>query len=103
MTYAHVVEVAAPIEMYDALHEELSRQDGGEVDGLLVHVARATATGFQVVEVWESKSHFQRYNQDAVLPTAARLGAGQQGPPLEQRLEEFDVRGLVLTGAKVTA
>lgn len=101
MTYAHVVEVAAPIEMYEALHGELARQDGGEVDGLLLHLGRATTTGFQVVEVWESRSHFERYNDHVVLPTMARLGAGQQGPAPEQSLEEFDVRGLVLTGAKV--
>ncbi len=102
MTYAHVVEVDAPIEMYEAVHGELNRQDGGDVDGLLVHIGRAVPTGFQVIEVWESRAHFERYNDDVVLPTMARLGAGQQGPAPEQRLEEFDVRGLVLTGAKVT-
>ena len=99
MTFAYVADVAAPIEVYDALHAELGRQ--GAADGLLVHIGRATVTGFEVIEVWESKEHFDRYTAQVVLPTMGRLGAGQQGPPPEQTLEEFDVRGLILTGARV--
>lgn len=101
MTYAHIVDVEAPVEMYDVVHAEVMRQSGGTVDGLLVHVGRATAAGFQVLEVWESRSHFQRYNDEVVLPTMARLGAGQSGPQPQQVVEEIAVRGLVLNGGKV--
>jgi hypothetical protein len=98
MTYAHVVDVAAPIEMYDALHAEIVRQSGGTVDGLLVHLGHPTTTGFRVVEVWQSRTHFERYNDEVVLPVIQRMTAGQDGPAPEQAIEAFDVHGLVLAG-----
>ena len=51
MTYAHAVDVAATVEMYEALHAEIVRQSGGTVDGLLVHIGHPSTTGFRVVEV----------------------------------------------------
>ncbi|OJF13654.1 hypothetical protein BG844_14155 [Couchioplanes caeruleus subsp. caeruleus] len=101
VTYAHVVDVPGPIDMYDALHAEIVRRSGGTVDGLLVHVGRPTATGFQVLEVWQSRAHFDRYNDEVVLPTVADMSAGQPGPAPQQAIEEFAVRGLVLEGGKV--
>jgi len=51
--YGVITTVPAPVEMYDEIH----RRFGASVNGLLVHVGRATTDGFQVVEVWESKEH----------------------------------------------
>lgn len=100
MTYAHIVEVAAPVEMYDAVHAEVARLSS-DADGLLVHVGHPTPGGFRVLEVWESRSHFERFNDDVVLPIMVRLGAEQPGPAPEQRVEEIDVHGLVLSGGSV--
>jgi hypothetical protein len=46
--------------MYDTIH----RGVGATVDGLLVHIGRATTDGFQTMEVWESKEHYDRANTD---------------------------------------
>jgi quinol monooxygenase YgiN len=101
MTYGVVVDVAAPAEMYDALQHEVVRSMEGGVEGLLLHVGRATSNGFQVIEVWTDKDRYDRYNEDVVFPAAARLGEGQSGPPPETRTEEFEVRGLVLPAAEL--
>ena len=101
MTYAHVIDVAAPVEMYDALHAEVLRRSGNAADGLLVHVGRPTATGFQVLEVWQCRAHFDRYNDQVVLPAVADMTAGHPGPAPQQAIEEFGVHGLVLEGGKV--
>jgi hypothetical protein len=50
--YGVITTVPAPVEMYDEIH----RRIGASVDGLLVHIGRATTDGFQTLEVWESKS-----------------------------------------------
>jgi hypothetical protein len=55
MTHGLVMNVPAPINFYDALHGEVARRSTAGVDGLLLHVGRATDDGFQVLEVWESK------------------------------------------------
>ena len=49
----------APVEMYDRMHAELIKRAGTSVDGfgLLVHVGRATADGFELFQVFESKEH----------------------------------------------
>jgi hypothetical protein len=101
MTYAHVIDVPAPVEMYDTLHAEILRRSGDTVDGLLVHIGRPTATGFQVLEVWESRSHFDRYNDQVVLPAVEQLTAGRPAPAPQQAIEEFQVRGLMLADGKV--
>jgi hypothetical protein len=47
--YGVITTVPAPVEMYDGMHAEIFRR-AGFVDGLLVHIGRATTDGFQVLE-----------------------------------------------------
>src|SRR4051794_22427181 len=48
------------------------------VDGLLAHVAGQGATGFRVVDVWESGEAFQRFGE-ALMPILQELGV--EGEP----------------------
>ena len=98
MTYAISADVAAPVEMYDAMHAEVVRRSGGSVPGLLVHIGRATATGFQVVEIWESAEDFHQFNVDVVWPVMADLAGDATTAPPAGTTEEFDVHGLILSG-----
>ena len=98
MTYGIVVRVPAPVEMYDRLHAELVRTTTEPVEGLLLHIGRPTGTGFEVIEVWESKEQCDYYNRELVGPVMARF-AGGEVPPQRPDLEEFEVRGLVLPSA----
>jgi hypothetical protein len=41
VTYAQVIDVPVPVEIYDALHAEILRGGGDTVDGLLVHIGRS--------------------------------------------------------------
>jgi hypothetical protein len=99
--YGVITTVPAPVEMYDGVHAELLSQASAGVDGLLVHVGRATTDGFQTLEVWESKEHYDRANTDIVFPLIRKLAGDQPLPPMEQVTEIFDVRGLVLPGSNV--
>src|SRR3954466_6796533 len=45
MTYGVVIDGAAPVEMYDALHAELMRRTTGPLEGFLCHIGRTTPTG----------------------------------------------------------
>lgn len=102
MTYAVAFDVPAPVSLYDAIHAEVVRQSGGAaIEGLLVHLGRATAQGFQVLEVWTSREHFDRYNKEVVEPVMAGLGGGRQPGMNDPSPEEFDLHGLVLGGGEV--
>jgi hypothetical protein len=102
MTYGFIMDVPAPAEFYDALHAEIGRRSSGDVDGAILHVGRTTSTGFQIIEVWESKEQCDRFTAEVVGPAIAALSAG--GPPAgEPTVQEFEPRGLVLPGVRVVA
>jgi hypothetical protein len=94
--YGVTTTVAAPVEMYDGMHAEMTRRNGPSVDGLLVHVGRATADGFEVVEVWESKDHYDRAMAEIVVPLVRELAGARPEPLMEQAVEPFEVHGLVI-------
>jgi hypothetical protein len=99
--YGVITTVPAPVEMYEGVHAEMVKRVGLSVDGLLVHVGRATSDGFQTLDVWESKEHFDRANTDVVFPLMRELAGDQPLPSIEQATEVFDVRGLVIPGSNI--
>jgi hypothetical protein len=99
--YGVITTVPAPIEMYDGMHAELVKRVGMSIDGLLVHIGRATTGGFQTLEVWESKEHYDRANTDIVLPLMRELTGDQPPPSIGQATETFDVHGLVVPGSNI--
>jgi hypothetical protein len=96
MTYAFTVDVPAPMDQYDTVHAEITRRAGSHVDGMIVHFARSTALGFQVLEIWESKEQCDRFNNEVVGPVIAELAAGQPMATTEPVMLEFEPHGLLL-------
>jgi hypothetical protein len=99
VVHAVVLDVPAPVEMYDAIHAELLRHDVTSIDGLILHLGRSTAEGFQVVEVWESAEQYNRYNRDMVAPIMSRVVDGQTVPPPNPTV--INLHGLVIPHAPV--
>jgi hypothetical protein len=103
MAYGITIHVPAPIEMYDAVHAAILARTGTNVDGLLLHIGRATQDGFEALEVWESRDHYDRYNRELVEPLIADLaGPGNASFPGSQQVEEFEVRGLVIPRGSIS-
>ena len=99
--YGVRITVPAPVEMYDGMHAEMKRQSVHSVDGCLVHVGLATPDGFEVLEVWESKEHYDRANAEIVFPLMEKLVGDQPMPPIQQSTEAFEVHGLVIPRAGI--
>jgi hypothetical protein len=99
--YGVITTVAAPVEMYDGMHAEMIKRAGTSIDGLLVHVGRATTDGFQTVEVWESKEDYDRANTELVFPVMRDLAGDEPKPSIEQSIEDFDVHGLVIPNGNI--
>lgn len=95
MTYGLIVDIPAPVEVYDRVHAAMTARADGDGHGLLVHIGRPTPTGFQVIEVWESRETYERATAALVGPLVAELGEALP-PPDRQAVEEFDVHGLVV-------
>ena len=89
MTYGVIVRVPAPIESYRAAHAEIGKVLGSmQPDGLILHVARPIESGFEMFEVWESKEHSDRFNEEIAGPAVNRSGAPADGP--HAQFEEFE-------------
>ena len=99
MTLGVITDVSPPVEPYDAVHAAMLERIGPAFEGLLLHLARPTADGFQVIGVWESREAHQRGNREVVGPVFAEV-LREQAPPVSVDTE-FEVRGLVLPGAVV--
>ena len=99
--YGLITTVSAPVEMYDRMHAEMRKRTGTSIDGLLVHVGRAAPDGFQVLEVWESKDHYDRANTAIVLPLMREMAGEQPLPSDGRETEVFDVHGLVIPAGNI--
>ena len=100
MTYGFVVDVPGPVALYDELHAEVVRRSPRGADGLIVHLGRATDTGFQVIEVWETQEQCDRFNAEVVEPAMAELFEAPPPSPPPPRVE-FEPRGLIVPAADV--
>lgn len=100
MAHGVIANVPAPIDMYDAVNAQVTDQIGGGTPaGLLVHIARKTPDGFQVVELWESKQQADEFQDNVLAPIIDRVSEGE-APPRQEISQEFEVHNFFLgTGA----
>jgi hypothetical protein len=107
VTYAGTVDVHAPAAAYQALHAQLLQRTAGQVDGLLVHLARPTAGGFQVLEICDTRASYDHFNDTVIAPLTARAGLAPPGgtsadsatadpPTPAMSVEQIDISGLVI-------
>ena len=106
MTYAVSIDVHVPAAVYQALHAQHLERTEGQVDGLLVHLARPTADGFQVLEVWDAKASYDHFHSTVIAPLTTEAGLAPPAgtdtddpaaqPLLSMSVTEIDVSGLVI-------
>ena len=94
MTVVMTMDVPVSRADLEAVSAELGTHDNPP-DGLIVHVATATATGVHVTDVWASEAAFEKFRDDQLVPTMMKFMAEHNMPPEtapHPQLEEaFDV------------
>ncbi|MDT0349430.1 hypothetical protein [Pseudonocardia charpentierae] len=97
MTYAHIFDIPGPVELYQAAHAEFAKYP---TDDMLLHVARSTGDGVEVVEVWTSREAFHDWmGTRGVAALGAIAAAGWTFP--EVTATPFDPTGLILPTAGI--
>lgn len=71
------------LDQYDQVDAAVGEPRLGE--GQISHVAGATEDGFCVVDVWESREHFDRFMQDRLAGPLEEAGVPQP------QITQFDV------------
>jgi hypothetical protein len=80
MSYGEIIQVGAPIEAYQAMHKQIGELLGPVVpEGAILHVARATDDGFEVIEVWESKEQADAFKREVFQLAVEKLGPAAAG------------------------
>jgi len=97
MTYALVFDLPGPPELYRAAHAEFAKFP---TDEMVLHLARPTGDGVQVVEVWTSAQAFQEWMSRAAGPVFGALAAAGWAMP-EVRPAPFEPAGLIVGSAGI--
>jgi hypothetical protein len=68
-------------EVYDAVNVKAG-VEGNPPEGLLMHSAGEVDGQFQIIDVWESEEHAQRFGDERLGPAIGEvMGAMPPGPP----------------------
>ena len=68
-------------EIYEAVNAKMG-VDANPPGGLLLHCAGEVEGRWQIVDVWESEQHAQRFDSERLVPAIeAVVGSPPQGPP----------------------
>lgn len=79
-------------EQYEAVNEEMGVGENPP-EGLIFHAAGPIGDGWDVIDFWESRDHFDRFFEQRLGPTIEALGdRAPQGPP---KIKEFPVHNFI--------
>jgi hypothetical protein len=88
VTYALVQDVASTWEQYERVTAPLVKP---LPDGLILHIAGPTDEGFRVIDVWETKEAWERFQAERVAPAIAALGGPARPEPTFRDLHAVHV------------
>ena len=91
MAWGFIGELPISQAEYDRLNAEIA----SDPEGLILHTASEKDGQIRVIDVWESKDAYERFERDALMPAMGRIGmeAPQQGPPPRDEFEVHNMRG----------
>ena len=85
------------VDLYKAAHAEFARYP---TDEMLLHIARPTDEGVQVVEVWTSAEAYQSWTAESAGPVFGALAAAGWTLP-EVTPVPFEAAGLIVPSAGI--
>lgn len=94
-TWAFVSDVPISREQYDRLDKELGSD---KPEGLIVHAAGESGSGVRIIDVWESKQQFERFQSERLGPAMRKVGievptnGGGDNPNVMQEMSVHTLR-----------
>ena len=91
MAWGFIGELPISREQYDRLNGEIKE----DPDGLILHTASEHGGGMRIIDVWESKDAYERFERETLMPAMERIGAQppEGGPPPRDEYELHNMRG----------
>jgi hypothetical protein len=72
-------------EQYEQVNEKAFGDPKGPtepIDGLIIHTAGATTTGWRIFDVWESQEAFDRFMNEAIMPAVEGMDMPEIPPEI---------------------
>ena len=90
MAWGFISELPISREEYDRLNAEIV----DDPPGLILHTASEKDGKMRIVDVWESKDAYERFEQATLMPAMGRIGAAPPagGPPPRDEYEVHNLR-----------
>jgi len=90
MAWGFISELPISAEEYDRLNGEITQ----EPDGLILHTGSRKGETMRIVDVWESKDAYERFERETLFPALESIGADTSGgPPPREEFEVHNMRG----------
>jgi hypothetical protein len=92
MAWGFISELPVGPEEYDRVNAEITE----DPEGLILHTSSQRPDGrMRIVDVWESKDAYERFERDVLMPAMERIGAQppEGGPPPREEYEIHNMRG----------
>ena len=70
----------------------------GNPAGMIAHCCREKDGGIAVIDIWESKEHFEAFIQGKVMPTEQSMGINSGGPQNLTMTEVLNADSFAYTG-----
>ncbi len=97
MTLSLVLDIPSSVDDYKAAHAEFSKHP---TDDMLLHIARPTSKGVQIIEVWTSKEACGKWMEECVGRVADALAAAGLTLP-QVAPTQFEPAGLIMPAAGI--
>jgi hypothetical protein len=91
MAWGFISELPVSLDDYDRLNAEI----GADPKGLILHTASEHNGKARIIDVWESKEDYERFENDTLMPALGRIGmaAPTDAPPQRDEFEIHNMRG----------
>ena len=90
MAWGFISELPVSRADYDRVDAEI----GEDPPGLILHTSSEKGGRMRIVDVWESKDAYERFERETLFPALGRIGADTAGgPPPREEFEVHNMRG----------
>jgi hypothetical protein len=91
MAWGFISELPISREQYDRLNGGIAQ----DPEGLILHTSSEKDDGtMRIVDVWESKEAYERFEQETLMPAIGSMAAqAPEGPPPREEFEVHNMRG----------
>ena len=87
------------LELYDAVNAHMGGVDEHPPDGMIFHSAGMVGGRVRIVDVWESREAFDRFNDERLMPAIEAVAREAGGPAPEPPQQTFYEAHHVVTRA----